>query len=223
MVQMVTPEWYLDWAAHHAATFAMTEADQKAILTWGAQWSVMFAADDLYEATATMVADERTPRWAADQRAMILRLARASQGKELRQQAMERAMGRSNECRECSGTGWAIVPHPGTDAAGRFNPHLHMPSTDPFSRLPSAAGMTMAVHCYCDGGQRTRAGLEASNRKPMSLETYGRLYPDWRDVADAINNVASEKVSPPSPQEVQRLVQRVANNMRHKPHTNSLN
>lgn len=224
MVQMVTPEWYYEWAAHHIAMFALTEADQKAVLAWGAQWSVMFASEDLYEATSVMVADDRTPRWAADQRGVILRLARANQGKELRKQANERAMGRAIECQECSGTGWVIVPHPGTDDAGRLNPHLHMPSSDPFSRLSFTAGATMAVHCYCDGGQRTLAGLEALNRKPMSLETYGKIYPNWRDVADAINNVVREAASPPTPQEVQRLVQRVANNMRHnKQHPNSLN
>lgn len=217
MASFKIPEWYCTWAAYHAAQFAFTEADQKAILAWGPQWSVMFAAEDLYDATATMAADENTPRWAADQRGLILRHAKTRRGRAVREEAQQRAMGRKPNCELCGGSGWVIVPHPGLDSDNQMNPHLHMPSTDAFSRLLEGSSVTMGVCCLCEDGVRTRNGLEGRNKSPLCLDVYEARYPNWRTVAAAIGRVVNDPPEPPDAADVQRLVNEVAQQMKMKP------
>lgn len=166
------PAWYLAWASAHCTAFALRGDAVRAVLAWAPLFTRLFDEADLRAATQAMLADPADLQWVQDHRRKILEVVDAARNAE---RTRRRAEGGPKACGTCDGTGWALVPHPGTvPGTGHLVWPLRVPRADLFGFT-----RTLAVTCTCEAGERTATAETGRNRRPLSLAAYSSRYPEF--------------------------------------------
>jgi hypothetical protein len=68
----VIPTWYIEWTARHAKKFNYNSEGRDAILSWADEFASIYTTEELHRATAALVLDPQCPRFANEQRGLII-------------------------------------------------------------------------------------------------------------------------------------------------------
>lgn len=154
---------YAEWAERHLALFGLTgQGHESSALEWAEHFRAEgVTPGELWDASRWLAANASL-HWPADHLpALRDRVAQAR--RETLARAAEFGGDGEGVCRDCGGSGWAIVPRP-----------------------PSMGGSqtcrTFAVTCVCWKGRNRHATLTAKplpsmKGPPLSLEEYRRRFP----------------------------------------------
>lgn len=196
-------DWYTRWATAHCEAFGFRDENVAAVLAWRGVFAELFTADELHAATRRLIAGRDLPPFADRHRAALIAAVEAE--RSARRRAAD-ALHPPPVCQGCSGTGVFIVPHPGVDEVGRIRPVLAMPKDD-----PRGLTRTASVCCWCDAGTRTHDATAARGLPLMRLARFEQLYPNWRDVQFAREQVlAAGRQATATAADVQKLTDELA-------------
>jgi len=174
------PSWG-DWALRHRALFGLNTPEEIDMIT---EWAALFALeglmpDELLQASEWLLLAPGAPRFRTEQPAALVARVRHNR-KQLERSPPPPADDPHGTCSLCDSTGLVTVP------CRRLDRHTGE------WRMPGPPGWfgTMAVTCTCALGrwkrERTRLKLMIAgtviyeDRRPMGLDEYEVLTPDWR-------------------------------------------
>lgn len=194
--------WYQQWALDHIKALGIGGSGIDTVMAWEAAFTLLFTPEELRAATHYLIGRPEVKSFANEQRSHIINAIETARAAR-RQSAAKKI--ESESCPRCSGSGWAIVPHPGYADNGQRFYYLRTPAED-----PSGLTRTMAVCCVCDRGIRTRADSEQAKRTAMTLWDYQTTYSNWQAVQEARDEVIRAELGTPHPADVESLKAEIA-------------
>ena len=201
---VILPAWYVTWANDYATKFFGSEQSKATVLSWGTVFAKMFDEGILQLALEKMLTDPRTPKFLSEHRGYLLNVIESiREAREDQQEKYEVGV-----CFTCGGTGWKLVPHPGTKD-GKLRPRLRIPKDD-----PKGLNRMLAVACdSCERGRRTATTANRHGKVAITFSRYTEMYPNWAAIEQARQSFRTDLAGDPEPSDVRTLLIKLASRM----------